>query len=284
MNLETMRYKDIQIAEVWEDIRHYRPLVYQLTNMVAANFQANISLAVGASPLMSINAEEASFLASRADSVLINTGTPSDESIRSIKEILPVIRKEKKPLVLDPVGYGASPLRISLVEEILRSEAVTIVKGNRGEMGLLGGEEGTVQGVDGYNCKDLEKALSNIVSSYGVVAVATGKEDSVAIPVPPSCFFLVLGGGSPLLPAITASGCAVGSLIAACSAVTADYGLAAITALVAVSLASEKAAGRENVYGPGTFGNVFIDEVSCLVKSDFYGYEERLNRKEEWRE
>ncbi|MDD3767914.1 MAG: hydroxyethylthiazole kinase, partial [Aminobacterium colombiense] len=142
-----MRYKDIQIAEVWEDIRHYRPLVYQLTNMVAANFQANISLAAGASPLMSINAEEASFLASRADSILINTGTPSDESIRSIKEILPVIRKEKKPLVLDPVGYGASPLRISLVEEILRSEAVTTVKGNRGEMGLLGGEEGTVQGV-----------------------------------------------------------------------------------------------------------------------------------------
>ncbi|MDD2206593.1 MAG: hydroxyethylthiazole kinase [Aminobacterium sp.] len=278
MRQKRANYKGIYLSEVWESVRQHRPLVYHITNMVAANFQANVCLAAGASPLMSLKTEEAPLFADQADSILINTGTPTTESCDSMRAVLPVIKKRGKPLVLDPVGYGASPFRISIVKEILESNVVSVVKGNRGEMSLLGEEKGAVLGVDSLGSDNIERALLHIASSYDVVAVATGEDDMVVTKSSP--FLLSLPGGNSLFPQVTASGCVVGTLIAACAAVTADFELAATTALVAATLASERASQRGNVEGPASFQNAFIDEIYHLSPGAFSEYDERFVCKE----
>jgi hydroxyethylthiazole kinase len=242
---------------VWESIKKERPLVYQLTSAVAAPFQAEVTAAVGAALVMSTHAGEARVIASGADALLLNTGMPGETSKRAFLEALSGLRKGR-PCLLDAVGYGLTPFRTVWVDSLLKDGRITAVKGNEAEMARLGGGSGSMKGVESSGAREVEKALKKITKSEKapLVAVATGKVDKIAC----GGSFWKVHGGSGLLPQVTASGCALGSVMAACMAV-ADPLSAAMAALLAFKLAAEQAG---NAPWPASWKNAFVDALAAL--------------------
>lgn len=129
---------EFDFAKVIEEMVSRRPLVYHMTNMVAIGEQANLALAIGASPVMSLYPGEAVELVIAADSLVINIGTPSKEGIEAMFAAAREARELGKPALLDPVGYGATKMRMGLVERLLDTKAFSVVKGNGAEISLLG--------------------------------------------------------------------------------------------------------------------------------------------------
>jgi hydroxyethylthiazole kinase len=242
---------------VWERIGNNRPLVYQLTSAVAAPFQAEVTAAVGAAAVMSAHPGEARVIASGADALLLNTGMPGEFSPRAFTEALSGLRRGKTCL-LDVVGYGLTPFRTDWIDSLLAEGRITAVKGNEAETALLGGGSGSMKGVESSGAREVEKGLKKITKGEGapVVAVATGKVDKIGC----DGSFWKVHGGSGLLPQVPASGCALGSVMAACMAV-ADPLPAALTALLAFRIAAEHAG---NVPWPASWKNAFIDALAAL--------------------
>ncbi len=244
-------------GKVWGRIRQERPLVYQLTSAVAAAFQAEVTSAVGAVPVMSSHPEEARVIASGADALLLNTGMPGETSKRAFLEALRGLRKGK-PCLLDAVGYGLTPFRTGWIDGLLTGGRITAVKGNRAETARLGGGSGSMKGVESSGARGVEKALKEITKSERapVVAVATGKVDKIAC----GGSLWKVRGGVGVLPQVPASGCALGSVLASCMAV-ADPLSAATAALLAFRMAAERAPGAS---GPASWKNAFIDTLAAL--------------------
>jgi len=244
-------------GEVWVAVRKKRPLVYQLTSAVAAAFQAEVTAAVGASTIMSAHPKEARVIASAADSLLLNTGMPTDATKEAFNEALAGLELER-PCLLDPVGYRVSPWRTAWIDSILSSGKITALKGNGAEMALLGGEEGRLRGVESSKARNLEEALMGIVKTKDgpSVAVATGTTDLLA----EGGKLWKVRGGSHLLPLLPASGCALGSVAAACLSV-ADPLSACLAALLAFRMAAERAKGSP---WPASWKNAFLDALAAL--------------------
>jgi len=119
----------VNIKEILEQVVSTKPLVYHMTNMVAMAEQAHLTLAIGASPVMSLSFEEAAEMVKYANAVLINIGTPSKEANEAMLSAAHTAKRLGKPAILDPVGYGATKLRINLVERLLETGAFSLVKG-----------------------------------------------------------------------------------------------------------------------------------------------------------
>ncbi len=244
-------------GNVWERIRKKRPLIYQLTNTVAAFFQAEVTAAAGAAVVMSCHPREARVIASGADALLLNTGTPGGTSQEAFVEALGGLR-EGKPCLLDAVGYGLTPFRTGWIDSLLAEGRITAVKGNEAEIARLGGSWGSMKGVESSGAGRIEKALKEITRGEKgpVVAVSTGAVDRVA----DGRSLWKIRGWSALLPKVPGSGCALGSVMAACMTV-ADPLPAALTALLAFRIAAE---GAGNAPWPASWKNAFIDALAAL--------------------
>ncbi|MFP4482330.1 MAG: hydroxyethylthiazole kinase, partial [Thermovirgaceae bacterium] len=226
------------------------------TSVVAVSFQAEVTAAVGAVPVMSSHPEEARVIAGGADVLLLNTGMPVETSQRVFLEALGGLRKGK-PCLLDAVGYGLTRFRTGWVDSLLASGRITAVKGNEAEMARLGGTPGFMKGVESSGAREIEKAMNGITEEKKVqVALSTGEEDRVVY----DGTLWKVRGGSPLLPKVPTSGCALGSVMAACMAV-ADPFSAAVTALLAFSLAAERAGTAP---WPASWRNAFVDTLASL--------------------
>jgi len=242
---------------ITEDVKKKRPLVYQITSAVAAPFQAEVTAAAGASPVMSSHPEEARMIASGADVLLLNTGMPGGFSPKAFTEALSGLQRGK-PCLLDVVGYGLTPFRTDWIDSLLAEGRITAVKGNEAEIARLGGAWGSMKGVESSGAGKIEKALKEITRGERapVVAVSTGAVDRVT----DGRALWKIRGGSALLPKVPGSGCALGSVMAACMAV-ADPLPAAVTALLAFRIAAEDAG---NAPWPASWKNAFIDALAAL--------------------
>jgi hydroxyethylthiazole kinase len=247
------------LAWAWELIRKKRPLVYHVTNAIAVAFQANVCLAIGASPIMSQHPREAGELAGAAQGFLVNTGTPTDVSITSIRLGMEAARGMT---LLDPVGYGGTRFRTQWVDSLLKERAFSIVKGNEGEISLMAGSGGVVKGVDSLSPGKSEEDVVDLARQYGCVACATGKVDYLSDGESVASVF----GGSPLLPYLSGSGCAVGTVALAAASACGDSVLGALCGLVAMAVASERA--EKNCDGCGTFAPRLLDELYRLSPED----------------
>ncbi|MCI3927308.1 hydroxyethylthiazole kinase, partial [Paenibacillus sp. TRM 82003] len=237
------------------------PLVQCLTNSVVTTITANALLAAGAAPAMVDNPREAAEFARAASAVLANVGTLDDERARAMALATAAAHEAGTPWVLDPVAVGALGFRTSVARDLLQHRPVA-VRGNASEvMGLEGSGAGG-RGVDSTSGAEDALAAARALSERtgGVVAVS-GEVD-----------VLVHGervvrvrGGSPLLTRTTGAGCSLGALLAACTAVTDDPLLAAVTAHAHVALAAERAAARSS--GPGGFAIAWIDELDAVDAS-----------------
>ncbi len=248
-----------RIADIWSAVRLARPLLHHLTNGVAAPLQALVASALGASPMMSAWPAEVAALAESSDAILFNLGTPGDER-RTAMRILLDQGCFGKPLLLDPVGVGASADRIDFARRVLESGLVSVCKGNASEIRALVRGSGDMRGVDAVHPVEGNDAR-DLALRFGCIAAITGCEDVVSDGVR----IWRIGGGSPLLPRLPASGCLAGTSVLACLAVR-NEGISVLAGLLAVKTASESAA--RSASGLGGFQSALVDAFCSLGARD----------------
>jgi len=248
-----------KIFEIIERIRQERPLIHNITNMVAMNDTANIILAIGGLPVMAHAQEEVREMVRVAGALVLNIGTLTPEQIDSMIAAGEEANNLKKPVVLDPVGAGATHLRTESALRLQERIKIDIVRGNHAEVSILAGLKGSIKGVEsvgsGENAVEVARSLAR---KHNQVVIITGKQDIVT----DGKTVIEINNGSPMLGTITATGCMVTSLIATFAAVWDDYIMASTGALVCFGLAGERAAVKAQ--GPGSFKVNLFDEVYNL--------------------
>jgi hydroxyethylthiazole kinase len=234
-----------------------KPLIHQITNIVVANDSANLTLGFGALPVMAYAPQEVAEMAAISQALVLNIGTLSEEEIAAMVIAGLAAGETGIPIVLDPVGAGATRFRTESALRLLRELPVTVLRGNRGEIGALVGS-GEVRGVEATGSEDPRAVAAAAHEAFGVTVAVTGPTDVV---VGSERTYLV-SNGSPLLGAITGSGCMATATIGIFNAVGDDPALQTALGLASYGLAAERAA--EGDPGPGTFRSRLLDEVAAL--------------------
>jgi hydroxyethylthiazole kinase len=256
---------DRELAELTaaslERIRERTPLVHNITNFVVMNDTANVLLAVGASPVMAHAIDEVRDMVAHAGALVLNIGTLEDAWIESMLAAGAEANRRGVPVVLDPVGAGATPLRTGSVERILDKVRVALVRGNGGELSVIAGLAGQVRGVDSVAASAPEAAARTVAARTGGAAVASGAVDYAA----DATRAAQIRNGDPMLGRITGSGCMATALCGAFLAVEPDPFLAGVEAMIAFGIAGELAARISS--GPGTFRANLIDAVANLDRA-----------------
>ncbi len=243
--------------ESLERVAATKPLVHQITNIVVANDSANLTLGFGALPVMAYAPQEVAEMAAIAQALVLNIGTLSEEEIAAMLIAGQAAGEKGIPIVLDPVGAGATAFRTESALRLLRELQITVLRGNRGEIGALVGS-GEVRGVEATGSEDPHEVAKAAHEAFGVTVAVTGPTDVI---VGPERTYLV-SNGHPLLGAITGSGCMATATIGIFNAVGDDPALQAALGLASYGLAAERAAEGEP--GPGTFRARLLDEVAAL--------------------
>jgi hydroxyethylthiazole kinase len=238
------------------------PLIHHITNVVVTNDVANLTLAFGASPVMAYAPEEVAEMAALAGALALNIGTLSAGEIEAMLLAGRAAAGAGVPIVLDPVGAGATRFRTESALRLLTELPITVLRGNRGEIGALVGS-GRMRGVDAVGDEDPRRVAGAAAERFGVAVAVTGAVD------------IVVGGGQtfevhnghPLLGRITGSGCMATAAIGIFLAAGGDPATQTALALGTYGLAAERAATPASGYpdpGPATFRTRLIDEVAAL--------------------
>jgi hydroxyethylthiazole kinase len=239
-------------------VRERKPLVHQITNYVVMNETANATLALGALPVMAHAREEVAEMARIAGALVLNIGTLSPHWVESMLIAGTAANEAGVPVVLDPVGAGATTYRTETAKRILDHVDVAVLRGNAGEVATLVGVEAEVRGVESIAAGDDAASIARAAAStLGVVASVTGPVDHVSDGKRVSA----IANGDPLLAAVTGTGC-MSSAITGCFLAIAEPYDAAVSALVAFGVAGEDAARGAN--GPGSFHVALYDALAAL--------------------
>src|SRR6478609_3909649 len=245
-------------ADALSTLRARVPLVQCLTNIVVAQWTANVLLAVGAAPAMVDNPEEAGPFAAIAGGVLINLGTPYAETVSAMELAVAAASEAGTPWVLDPVAAGALGWRTEIATKLL-GERPTVLRGNASEvMALTGGAGG--KGVESVDTPEAALAAAREVAAlHGTVVAVSGPVDHLT----DGDRVVRIGNGHPLLTRVTGVGCALGAMMAAFAAVVDDALLAAVAATATLTVSGEVAAARAPL--PGAFAVALLDELAALT-------------------
>ncbi len=237
------------VAAALARLRERRPRVHCITNSAAVNFTANVLLAAGAVPSMTVNPEEVPDFVASADALLVNLGTLDRLREAAIDAATEVAADTGKPWVLDPVFVERSPIRLDLARRLAEADPA-VIRLNRPELAAMTGMEGDDPVAEAY-------ALSTLstVARTGDVDFVTDGARSVRV-----------SGGHPLMALVTATGCATGALTAGFLAVEPDAVVAAAACLAFVAAAAERAGAA--AAGPGSFSPLFIDALNRLTPAE----------------
>ena len=251
------------ISELLTRVRMKRPLVHHITNYVTVNDCANITIAAGAAPVMADAPEEVCEMVTCAGALVLNIGTLNKGQIESMLLAGGMANDRQIPVILDPVGAGATCYRTKSAQRLLDELKITILKGNAGEIGILAGAEAHVKGVDSHGVTgNLEKIARNFAKRAGMTIVVSGATDIVTN----GRRILLVENGHPMMGGISGTGCMAASVIGAFVSVTDDPVIASAAALAAFGLAGEKAAAFAR--GPGSFKTALFDEMVALKPGD----------------
>ncbi len=254
-----MNYAQIA-GQLLDKVRASRPLLHHITNYVVMNDNANVALHIGAAPVMAHALEEMAEMAGIASTLIVNIGTLNQEWIVAMEAAMTKAGQRQIPLLLDPVGAGATSLRTQTSLRFLQQYRVTMLKGNLGEISVLAGLDGKVRGVDSESGAEPSLAAQKGAERFGIPVAVTGKEDFVS----DGKRTLRISNGSHWLGTITGSGCSAATVMGAFLAVEKDAVLAAASALSAYSVASEIAEERQPE-GPASFKVAFFDALYRLT-------------------
>jgi hydroxyethylthiazole kinase len=241
-------------------LRDTKPLVHQITNYVVMNETANATLALGALPVMAHAKEEVGEMAQLAGALVLNIGTLSPHWVEAMILAGQIANQRGTPVVLDPVGAGATTYRTSTAKQILDEVRVAVLRGNAGEIATLVGVDAEVRGVESIaTVGDPADLARQAGRQLGLVASVTGVVDHVS----DGETVISVENGHPLMATITGTGCMSSALTGCFLAVNRDAPLnAAAEALVAFGVAGEDAA--QGAKGPGSFHVALYDALAAL--------------------
>jgi hydroxyethylthiazole kinase len=240
-------------------IRERRPLVHQITNYVVMNETANATLAIGALPVMAHAREEVEEMVAAASALVLNIGTLSPPWVDAMRAAGRAANAAGVPIVLDPVGAGATRYRTDTARRLLEELEVAVVRGNAAEIATIAGREAEIRGVESIGAGDPSELARLAASEVGAVAAVTGAMDHVS----DGEQSVAIENGHPLLATITGSGCMATAVTGCFLAVSGARPLAAAAeALVAFGVAGEDAAARAE--GPGSFHAALYDALYAL--------------------
>ena len=227
-------------GDVLDRLRAKSPRVHCITNSVAQNFTANILLALGAQPSMTIAAEEIEHFAGSADALLVNLGTFDRERSAAIEIAVAAAQQAKRPWVLDPVLIDRSLPRATLARTLI-GKRPNVMRLNSAEFSALDGQD-----------------VAPFAAQTGTVVALSGATDVIADGL--RCAAIL--NGDPLMARVTAMGCGASAIVAACLAIEDDAFVAACAALLILGVAGEIAG--EQAKGPGGFAAAILDGLHGL--------------------
>jgi hydroxyethylthiazole kinase len=244
-------------GETLRKLRERKPLVHQITNYVVMNETANATLALGALPVMAHAPEEVEEMAAMAGALVLNIGTLSEHWIEAM---LLAGKAAGGPIVLDPVGAGATRYRTETAKRLLDELEIAVVRGNAAEVATLAGREAEIRGVESIGAADSAADLARgAAEMLGTVAAVTGPTDHVS----DGERVIAVSNGHELLGTVSGTGCMSTAVTGALLAAKPDQPLeAAAEALVAFGVAGEDAA--RDAKGPGTFHALLYDALYNL--------------------
>ncbi|WP_159881244.1 hydroxyethylthiazole kinase [Paenibacillus puerhi] len=259
MNIETS-------IELLNRVREQKPLVHNITNVVVTNFTANGLLALGASPVMAYAHEEVADMAKIAGALVVNMGTLDEQLIESILIAGRSANEHGVPVIFDPVGAGATPYRTAAAKRILEGIRVSVLRGNAAEVANVIGGTSEIKGVDAGESAGADGSLlaRQAASLLNAVVVVTGADDYVS----DGKITHRISNGTPLLTAVTGTGCLLTSVIGAFAAVEKDLMTAAATALAFYGVAAELAVEISGPNHPGTFQVEFLNRLHTTTGED----------------
>jgi hydroxyethylthiazole kinase len=251
---------------VWaavQNIRKQAPVIHNITNYVVMNTTANALLALGASPVMAHAEEEMADMVGIASALVINIGTLSKEWVKSMFKAAEHAAKRGIPIVLDPVGAGATSYRTRTARDLLGTVKHAILRGNASEIMAVCGEGTKTKGVDSLEAsQDAVSAAQSLHESLGVIVCISGESDYIV----GGKEMLVVRNGHPMMTRVTGLGCTATALCGAFAAVTSDPAKAAAQAMAVMGIAGEIAAERAE--GPGSLQMHFLDTLYRLTEED----------------
>jgi hydroxyethylthiazole kinase len=251
---------------IWQDIRRIRdkaPLVHNITNYVVMNNTANALLALGASPVMAHAVEEVEEMVRLAGALVLNIGTLSGPWLDAMFRAGREAGRRGIPIVLDPVGCGATRFRTETSQHLLAELSPAIVRGNASEIIALAGADTVTKGVDSTLAAEGAVYVGRSLSeNWRCVCAISGAVD------------LIVGGGTvirvrnghPLMTRVTGLGCTATALTGAFAAVNPSPLRAAAHAMAVTGIAGEIAVERSS--GPGSLQMHFLDALHGIEESD----------------
>ncbi|KIE02907.1 Hydroxyethylthiazole kinase, partial [Metarhizium majus ARSEF 297] len=260
-----------KIPDVVAAVGMKTPLSHNMTNLVVQNFAANVALCVGASPIMSNYAQEAADLARLGGALVLNMGTVTPEGLSNYAQALKAYNQARRPVVLDPVGAGATSVRREAVQTLLASGTFAVIKGNQSEIQTVHGAGVTQRGVDSSSSLTVPqraRLVRSLARQRRCVVLLTGPTDLIS----DGRRTLRVDNGHGYLGMVTGTGCTLGTTVSAMAAAyEQDALVATVAGTVMFGLAAEMAAQRDHVRGPGSFVPAFLDELFGIRKATMQG-------------
>jgi len=260
---DTMPLEIDRLTKILSTVRQRQPIIHAISNWVTANDVASALHAVGARPIMAFTPEEVKEITSGADALVLNLGTPSPFGIESMLLAGHQAVTLGHPVIFDPVGVGASPFRMNASKRIVTELRLTVIKGNRAEIGFLAERGGKLAGIDAVTGpEDLFTAAEHLSRTSGAVVAVSGPQDLIVF----SEKKVIVENGHPMMAWVTGLGCILTALIGAFAAVENDPLVATVGAIAFFGLAGEQAALQAK--GPGTFKTALLDILFTLTPEE----------------
>lgn len=251
-----------KISANLRSIKEKNPLIHHITNYVTVNDCANIVLAIGGSPVMADDLEEVAEMVGFASALVLNIGTLNSRTIKSMLVAGLRAKELSIPVILDPVGVGATKLRTNTAEKLIKELNPEVIRGNMSEIKVLAGQNVAIKGVDSLADEQGSSIIARtFASKLNCVIAITGKTDVVS----DGRQVCLLDNGHRILADVTGTGCMTSSLVGTYCGATDDYFTASVAGIISMGLAGEMAqASLHDGEGIGTFRARLFDSIYSL--------------------
>ena len=258
------------IAGNLQKLKDKKPLIHHITNYVTVNDCANMTLAIGASPVMADDIGEVEEMVSFSAALVLNMGTLNCRTIESMLTAGKKAREMGIPIIFDPVGAGATKLRRVIAERIIREVCPSVIRGNMSEIKIIAGFEENIKGVDSVASEDNgEQIACELSQRLASIIAITGRQDIIA----QRNRVLRIDNGHSMLSQVTGTGCMATTLIGCFCGAEDDWFTGAAAGIMTMGLAGELAQrSLQAGEGIGTFRMRLFDAVSAMTGESFINH------------
>ena len=259
-----------QIGQLFDEVRSKRTLVHHITNYVTVNDCANVVLAIGANPVMADDPLEVEDMVSICNALVINIGTLNERTVDSMLRAGRAANAKNIPVVLDPVGVGATPFRYQCAQKLIDAIDFSVIRGNMAEIKVIAGLKTLKAGVDSLEIEDEGQSIAyDLAQKLRAVIAITGKVDVISDGKNSYAIY----NGDEALTRLTGTGCMSSSLIGSFIGLSKQALNSALAGIATMGIAGEMASLSFYNSGLGSFKVNLMDSIS---KMDSFKFRERV--------